>query len=67
MRWRLARAAGIPADRRLDRGGPARDVLADLLGSGDFPVEVADPDAAARLIIQRLIDAGFQIVPGVQQ
>jgi hypothetical protein len=38
------------------------DVLADLLGSGDFPVEVADPDAAARIIIQRLIDAGFEIV-----
>jgi hypothetical protein len=39
------------------------DVLADLLGSADFPVEVADPDAAADLIIQRLIDAGFEIKP----
>jgi hypothetical protein len=34
-------------------------VLADLLGSGDFPVEIADPEATAAIIIQRLIDAGF--------
>jgi hypothetical protein len=38
-----------------------RDVLADLLGSGDFPVEIADPEAAAAIIVQRLIDAGFII------
>jgi hypothetical protein len=38
-----------------------KDVLADLLGSGDFPVEIADPEAAAAIIIQRLIDAGFVI------
>jgi hypothetical protein len=38
-------------------------VLADFLGSGDFPVEIADPEAAARLIIERLIDAGFEIKP----
>ena len=31
-------------------------VLADFLGSGDFPVEIAGPEAAARLIIERLID-----------
>jgi hypothetical protein len=37
------------------------DVLIDLLGSGDFPGEVLDPEAAARIIIQRLDDAGFQI------
>jgi len=36
-------------------------VLADLLGSADFPAEVLDPDAAAAIIIQRLIDAGFVI------
>jgi hypothetical protein len=40
-----------------------RDVLADLVGSADFPVEVADPEAAARLILERLNDAGFEIVP----
>jgi hypothetical protein len=40
-----------------------REVLADLLGSGDFPAEVLDPEPAADIIIQRLIDAGFEIVP----
>jgi hypothetical protein len=38
-----------------------REVLADLLGSGDFPAEVLDPEAAAEIVIQRLIDAGFMI------
>jgi hypothetical protein len=38
-----------------------REVLADLLGSGDFPAEVLDTKAAADIIIQRLIDAGFEI------
>jgi hypothetical protein len=37
------------------------DVLVDLLGSGDFPGECFDTEAAARLILQRLDDAGFQI------
>ena len=37
------------------------DVLIELLGSGDFPGEVLDVEAAARIIIQRLDDAGFQI------
>ena len=74
MQWRLARAAGIPATNRLDREGPAMprelhpiDVLADLLGSGDFPVEIADPDAAAKLILERLNDAGFKIVPAARE
>jgi hypothetical protein len=39
------------------------EVLADLLASGDFPVEVPDPEAAAGIIIQRLEDAGFKVVP----
>lgn len=39
-----------------------REVLADLLGSADFPAEIADPDATAELIIHRLRDAGFKIV-----
>lgn len=40
-------------------------VLADLLGSGppDFPVEIADPEAAAWIILRRLFDAGFEVVP----
>jgi hypothetical protein len=39
-----------------------QEVLADLLGSGDFPAQVLDPEAAAEIIIQRLGDAGFAIV-----
>jgi hypothetical protein len=39
----------------------AQYVLADPLGSGDFPVEIADPEAAAAIIIQWLNDAGFTI------
>jgi hypothetical protein len=38
-----------------------QEVLADLLGSADFPAEVLDPDRAAGIIIQRLIDAGFEV------
>ena len=39
-----------------------QDVLVDLLGSGDFPAEVLDPEAAAWIILRRLFDAGFAIV-----
>jgi hypothetical protein len=39
-----------------------REVLADLLGSADFPAEVLDPEGAAQIIIARLVDAGFEIV-----
>lgn len=31
-----------------------QEVLADLLGSGDFPAEVIDPEAAAEIILRRL-------------
>jgi hypothetical protein len=44
-----------------------RDVLSDLLGSGDFPAEVLDPDHAADIVIQRLNDAGFEIVPTTRE
>jgi hypothetical protein len=44
-----------------------RDVLADLLGSGDFPAEVLDPEAAARIILRRLEDAGFEVVPTTRE
>jgi hypothetical protein len=37
-------------------------VLADL-GSADFPAEVLDPDKAAEIVIQRLKDASFAVVP----
>jgi hypothetical protein len=50
-------AGGAVVTRELD----PLDVLIDLLGSADFPAEVLDPEAAARIIIQRLDDAGFQI------
>ena len=38
-------------------------VLTDLLDSDDFPVEAPDPKAAAEIVIQRLLDAGFEIRP----
>ena len=40
-----------------------RDVLIDLFGSGDFPGEVFDTVEAARIILQRLADAGFVVLP----
>jgi hypothetical protein len=40
-----------------------QEVLEDLLGSADFPVVIVDTRAAARIIIRRLEDAGFEIVP----
>jgi hypothetical protein len=39
-----------------------QEVLADLLGSGDFPAEVIDHEAAAALILTRIRDAGFRVV-----
>jgi hypothetical protein len=38
------------------------DVLIDLLGGADFDHEILDPQAAAKLILDRLRDAGFEIV-----
>src|SRR5260370_30051148 len=38
------------------------DVLTDLLGGGDFDHEILDPAAAAKIILERLRDAGFQVV-----
>lgn len=38
------------------------DVLIDLLGGAEFDHEILDPAAAARIIIERLEDAGFTIV-----
>ncbi len=40
-----------------------KHVLVDLFGSGDFPAEVLDPVHAADVVIQYLIDAGFEIRP----
>ena len=40
-----------------------KHVLVDLFGSGDFPVEILDPEHAADVVIQRLTDAGFEIRP----
>ena len=40
-----------------------KDVLIDLFGSADFDHEILDPEAAAQLVIERLEDAGFAIVP----
>jgi hypothetical protein len=40
-----------------------QQVLVDLFGSEDFPVRILDTEAAAEIVIQRLLDAGFAIVP----
>jgi hypothetical protein len=34
--------------------------------SGDFPAEVLDPAEAAWIILRRLYDAGFSVVPAEQ-
>jgi hypothetical protein len=39
----------------------AQHVLTGLFDSDDFPVPMPDPQAAAEIVIQRLIDAGFEI------
>jgi hypothetical protein len=38
-----------------------KHVLADLFDSDDFPVPIPDSEAAAEIVLQRLIDAGFEI------
>ena len=43
------------------------DVLVDLLGGADFDHEILDPEAAARIILERLTDAGFKIVPAARE
>ena len=43
-----------------------QEVLADLLGSGDFPAEVMDPEGAAEIVLRRLDDAGFKVVPAAR-
>jgi hypothetical protein len=40
-----------------------KHVLVDLFGGADFDHEILDPDQAADLVIDRLRDAGFEIVP----
>lgn len=41
----------------------ALDVLADLFGEPPFELQDQDTDHAAKLVIERLRDAGFVIVP----
>jgi hypothetical protein len=40
-----------------------KDVLVDLFGGADFDHEILDPERAADIVIERLCDAGFEIVP----
>jgi hypothetical protein len=40
-----------------------KDVLVDLFGGADFDHEILDPERAADIVIERLRDAGFEIVP----
>jgi hypothetical protein len=44
-----------------------KDVLVDLFGGADFDHEILDPEQAAELVIQRLLDAGFAIAPAVDE
>jgi hypothetical protein len=37
------------------------EVLDDLLGSADFPVAIVDTKGAARIILRRLEDSGFEV------
>jgi hypothetical protein len=39
-----------------------QEVLADLLGSADFPVEILDPEGTAKTVLQRLSDVGFVVI-----
>ena len=41
------------------------DVLADLLA--EEPFELADTEGGAKIVIQRLNDAGFEIVPTTRE
>jgi hypothetical protein len=36
-------------------------VLMCLFDSEDFPVVIPDPEEAAKIVVQRLIDSGFEI------
>jgi hypothetical protein len=40
-----------------------KDVLSDLFDSDGFPAVIPNPEEAAEIVIQRLIDAGFEIKP----
>ncbi len=40
-----------------------KHVLVDLFGGADFDHEILDPERAADIVIDRLRDAGFEIVP----
>jgi hypothetical protein len=44
-----------------------QEVLEDLLGSEDFPVVIVDTRAAVRIILRRLEDAGFEVVPTTRE
>jgi hypothetical protein len=39
-----------------------KEVLEDLLGGAEFDHEILDPEAAAKIILRTLEDAGFTIV-----
>jgi hypothetical protein len=40
-----------------------KQVLEDLLAGADFDHQILNADESARIIIERLRDAGFEIVP----
>jgi hypothetical protein len=47
----------------LGNQNPADHRVADLFNSDDFPAAIPDPEEAAKIVVQRLIDAGVEIRP----
>ncbi len=45
----------------MNRSLTPKHVLVDLFGGADFDREILDPEQAAEIVVQRLIDAGFEI------
>ena len=64
--WEAFRRASMTGVAGAPRELTPQEVLADLLGSGDFPAEVLDPEGAAEAILRRLDDAGFKVVPAAR-
>jgi hypothetical protein len=40
-----------------------QQVLVNPFDCDDFPVPIPDPEAAAEIVVPRLLDAGFEIKP----
>ena len=54
------------SDAVMGRELDPKDVLSDLFDSADFPAEILDPEHAAEIVIQRMVDVGFEIKPAAE-